>query len=490
MKTIFYPTIDAFIYQLTEVLGDDPQEEGKANILAFVNLFPDYEQEKIREAITEQKSLPAKSGGFCQLLSRDSHYLDLPYSHIPKSPQSPDDKSGDSKNLEQLEEKFYNLQGYYYPMISPDTLGLLFDCSVYRFDKAQPIDSFQRLKSLVPQSDSALGKSWILSGYSQGGNQLGDLAEDIYKEFRKSDDVKGGEARLKWEWQNHFHGKFLGHNIWWIPPYLIADSISGNSGVLIVIYNPETIPDPVIQRESSNLNRDWMNLFGFQNKIIWAYQQANDIKDQLYEQFIEIRRTILEIKFAEQNNTEIDIDSLQLIFKSRVKTLSDYAINLCYLEVQIYTIETNLHNYELCLNNIENKSQIIGDTSLSGFKNFIDVVNNQYKRQVEKDYASLKPGMTALENLLNTIKNIVELEKGERDRNIENLIGATGIGLGTASAAASSIANFIEEIRSQPDGPQPGGWEKFSFAFLFSIGIGVLFFVVSWWTIKILRSRP
>ncbi|MGL4501954.1 MAG: hypothetical protein ACRCU2_23005 [Planktothrix sp.] len=490
MKTIFYPTIDAFIYQITEGLGDDPQEEGEANILAFVNLFPDSEQEKIREAITEKKSLTAQSGGFRQLLSRDSHYLDLPYSHIPKSPQVPEDKSGDSKNLEQLEEKFYNLQGYYYPMISPDTLGLLFDCSVYRFDKAQPIESFQRLKSLVPQSDSALGKSWILSGYSQARNQLGELAEEIYKEFRKSEDVKGGEPKLEWEWKNHLHGKFLGHNIFWIPPYLIADSIPGNSGVLIVIYNPETIPDPVIQRESSNLNRDWMNLFGFQNKIIWAYQQANDIKDQLYEQFIEIRRTILEIKSTEQNKNEIDIENLQLIFKSRVKTLSDYAINLCYLEVQIYTIETNLHNYELCLKNIENKSQIIGETSLSCFKDFIDVVNHQYKRQVEKDYASLKPGMTALENLLDTIKNIVELEKGERDRNIENLIGATGIGLGTASAAASSIANFIGEIRSQPDGTQPGGWEKFSFAFFFSIGIGVLFFVASWKIIKILRSRP
>ncbi|MGL4498440.1 MAG: hypothetical protein ACRCU2_05195, partial [Planktothrix sp.] len=151
MKTIFYPTIDAFIYQLAEGLGDDPQEEGEANILAFVNLFPDSEQKKIREAITEQKLLPAKSGGFRQLLSRDSHYLDLPYSHIPKSPQITEDKSENSKNLEQLEDSFYNLQGYYYPMISPDTLGLLFDCSVYRFDKAQPIDSFQRLKTLVPQ---------------------------------------------------------------------------------------------------------------------------------------------------------------------------------------------------------------------------------------------------------------------------------------------------------------------------------------------------
>lgn len=452
MKKIIYPTIDVFIYQLAEGLGDDPDREGKANISAFVNLFPSSEmQKKIRDAIAHQKSSAAKSGGFRQLIS-NPNFFPLTYGHIKKNPNLDVEKNYSPKNLEDIEDRTYTVQGFYYPAISADTLGLLFDCSVDRYDLAQPLDCFQRLKTLVPKTDSALGKSWILSGYSQPDNQSADLAEmakAIYQEFRKSDDIQDAEQTIQWEWGQHLHGKFLGHDIFWTPPNSMLDSGSNDRGVLIVIYASETIPDAIVQSVVSDLNRDWMNLFWFQNKIIWAYQQSQELKQELNREFIEIRQTFLEIKklSVETNSREIDIKNLQLILKKRAKTLSSYAINLCYLEIQISTIETNLHNYELCLNHIETQSQKWGKTSLSCFRDFIDVVKNQYKKQVEKDYTSLKPGLTALENLINPIKSIVDLEQGERDRNLEKNIAIFGFGIGAAGGVASASASYAGAIQ-------------------------------------------
>jgi hypothetical protein len=164
------------------------------------------------------------------------------------------------------------------------------------------------------------------------------------------------------------------------------------------------------------------------------------------------------------------------------------------------TIETNLHNYKLCLEHIENQANKhpTKKTSLDCFrKNFVEVVESQYKKQVEKDREILTPGLTTLENLINQLKNITELEEGERDRHIENIIAATGIGVGTASAAASSIANFVPSIRqsstdktTSPESLAHSAISNFWFAFGVSIIIGVGFTFVALLIIPWVRSLP
>ncbi len=113
-------------------------------------------------------------------------------------------------------------------------------------------------------------------------------------------------------------------------------------------------------------------------------------------------------------------------------------------------------------------------------------------------YESLSPGMTLLENLITTISGIVEINQAKREKRIERAIAAAGIGVGTASAAASSIANYAERIVMEiaPNEPtetdpnispipatvNPG--IPAAFAFVISCLIGLAFGGLTWWRLN------
>lgn len=484
MNTVIYPTVDLFIYQLRQGLGDDKDNvlKNKESFLEYFNLEPQVKA-FVEKAITDQNYIN-KSSYFVPLLQS---------SNYQKLTNNPEDK--------------YKLEGFYYPVISADTYGLLFDCSIIPSEQEQPINCFEYLKKLAPQENNNLGKVWILSTHSPPQSDSRTLAKSIYEHFRKNE-PEITDQNIQWEWKYHQHlpeSKFLGADIFWIDHFYPLEKYKNQTeeqGILIIVY-PEALPNPDVQKIAANLNKHWLNLFSFQCKIIWAYKQAQDIREQLETEFIEIRNTFLEIKNLplEESNPNLDIHNLQSILKKRVKNISSYAINLSYLEIQLSTIETNLHNYKLCLEHIENqanKHHPTKKTSLDCFrKNFVEVVESQYKKQVEKDREILTPGLTTLENLINQLKNITELEEGERDRHIENIIAATGIGVGTASAAASSIANFVPLIRqsstdktTSPESLAHSAILNFGFAFGVSIIIGVGFTFIALLIIPWVRSLP
>jgi hypothetical protein len=111
----------------------------------------------------------------------------------------------------------------------------------------------------------------------------------------------------------------------------------------------------------------------------------------------------------------------------------------------------------------------------------------------------LLPGIAILENLLNTIRGIVEIEQAERDHRIEtqntnfqNAVAVVGVGVGTASVIASAVSPFVESITQLPskdanNRPLPtNAWLNFGIAFSISIAIGAL---LGWFTLVWLQSR-
>lgn len=186
-----------------------------------------------------------------------------------------------------------------------------------------------------------------------------------------------------------------------------------------------------------------------------------------------------------------------------MEAFSDYVINLNYLEIQSSTLEVNLHNYQEYLNHI--KSYIttnnikFGDTDLNFLEDFSNLVQHKYQIQTKKDYESLFPGIAILENLLNTIRGIVEIEQAERDRRIEiqntnfqNAVAVVGVGVGTASVIVSAVSPFVESMTQLPskdanNRPLPANaWLNFGIVFIISIFIGAL---LGWFTLVWLQSR-
>ncbi|MBD2472376.1 hypothetical protein [Nostoc sp. FACHB-145] len=423
MSDLIYPTLDLFAYNIAEGLGEN-QDDIKKRRDDFLALLPENIQDILSSVFDDEQALVSpeyiellKFAGKKEAFQEFDHYLNN-----------------------------YALKGYYYPVRLSDTYGLLFDCSVDEKDNPQKLSSLRYLKQQAKLIEGNLGKTWKVSGIMPNPNTDAELlAKNIYKVLISDDTAKNltdaaYENLISKQWQYRKAGKFLNASVfevWRMPD--TWKSIEENSHILIFLY-----PDIQTMQEAAKFDEDWMRLLCYRNKIIWAYCEIHKIKQQLQTGF----KTIRKITSILKNKSELQ--SLKEILENNVETHYSYVINLNYLEIQTSTIEINLHNYKEYLdyinNYIKNNSSLFGDTDLNFLENFNNIVENTYQMQAKKDYANLRPGIDILENQLNTIRGIVEIEKAERERHLENLIATVGVGVGIASIASSAASTLVKDF--------------------------------------------
>ena len=127
---------------------------------------------------------------------------------------------------------------------------------------------------------------------------------------------------------------------------------------------------------------------------------------------------------------------------------------------------------------------------LSEFKKY---ATSKYQTQIESDRDNLSYGLTWLENLIRTIEGIIEIEQTKSDRQLENLIAAASVGVGTASAAASAASALVKDLTpfypfkvDKNQLPLAEPLSNLAFILLFSLGLGWIF---GWLTSIYLRRR-
>src|ERR671933_533505 len=113
MNDIIYPTLDLFLYDLRNALGES-QDELQANRDSFKKKLP----EEVYNVLFQKDTV------------FEDDYIEL----LPKI------KSFKTSS------KPYSLEGYYYPVRLNDMYGLLLDCSEKKKTKANPAESFKELK--------------------------------------------------------------------------------------------------------------------------------------------------------------------------------------------------------------------------------------------------------------------------------------------------------------------------------------------------------
>ncbi len=256
-------------------------------------------------------------------------------------------------------------------------------------------------------------------------------------------------------------------------------------------------PQPAItelQDKISDIQTNFHRLFCYRHKIIWAYSQSRILKRRLKQNYQTIQNSVLTIR---QKNK--DPEKLQTALEETLEILGNYATDLNQLHSQLRTITINLANYQERLAKFK---EIDPNCQLPTLVEFAQFAGKKYQRQVESDYESLSPGMTLLENLITTISGIVEINQVKREKRIERAIAAAGIGVGTASAAASSIANYAERIvmeiapneptETDPNvSPTPATVSPgipAAFAFIISCLIGLAFGCFTWWRLNSRQS--
>ncbi|NEO33955.1 MAG: hypothetical protein F6K36_26780 [Symploca sp. SIO3C6] len=382
MSDLIFPTLDLFVYDLRNALNSTEAEkqQNQANFLG---------------------KLPAN-------IKLSDHNLETEYLELLPKQKYYDFTTADK-----------TLDGYYYPVRLNDTYGLQIDCSINNQIEPQTTNCFALLKAELEarlQGNTAtIGQTWMLSGWlpKQSPKSYEQIAQSCYYSFQQasnwSQDLQG-EGNL-------FGGRIF--ELWRYQPLT-----QENSHIIIIIF-----PNRESMYKAADLYTDWIGLFSYRNKILWAYSQSRFIKESLvayYQQAEANQRTISKQKPSRPSNQTVEskLDAIQ-------KYLENYTLDLPKLNLQKQIIEINLFNYQTRLEII---SQKVGtENHLEFLEKFSQKVQQKYLLQITKDYENMELGLRLLEASINAIRSQIELEKSQRDRSFQNIV--TIVGAGTAVTA-------------------------------------------------------
>lgn len=395
MLKLVDPTLNLFSYTLKQGLGVGEPETRKVYV-KFLDGLAEQLHKKLTVSFT-----PEQKQKFLAL--QEKAVADLPF-------------TGNLKN--------HPVNGRYRRWNVTDNYQLLFDGYVDdKYESTKVIKLIESLQCLIPEPPPQLeniGKTWMLSGWLESGTDLEgtELAKQVYKCLFAKDGAPQGS------------GEFLGGKVFefW------GDKIEDNLQLLVILY-----PDEAAFRECSNFYISWLDLLCYRHKIIWAYEKSLLLKDRLvsnYNQILEMR-----------NTSRLNLQKLM----EAMGKLSQFAIDLNYLDLQYSTIKVNLEKYQTKLAEIKTQAKPTDD--LQFLQDFWNKAEQTYPKQIQKDIDNFRPCLEILRSLTDTIRGTVEIRKAESDRTFQTIVGIVGVGLstgGTVASVASATANFKTEIAQYP----------------------------------------
>lgn len=302
----------------------------------------------------------------------------------------------------------------------------------------------QEIIKLPSDNELYLGSTWMISGWVNCDN--GSLQEGFYKDLV-------GE-----EWQYKREGRLLGARI--IEAWRsrnTSDTPHKGSHVLIVLYpNKDTYI-----KSLELIPRRWMYLLLYRHKIWYSYQEGSNSKEKIRENFNKI---IPFLRAHTSPNLEIHnnykLSDLKRDLGAIRQILSSYSIDLQAIGIHKETLNTNVDGYKQVLKQFIDKAndtceinRFRANGSANDFKfleDFGTIAEIKYERQLEKDYATLAPGLAVLTGLTETIRGLVEVQQAEIDRRSNYIIAIVGLGLAASSAVAGIVATQVY----QPDNPK------------------------------------
>jgi hypothetical protein len=186
-----------------------------------------------------------------------------------------------------------------------------------------------------------------------------------------------------------------------------------------------------------------LNLLCCRTKIIYVYYQAqrcNEEARKLYSQ--------LEEKVEEFSNLKSDkkerLQQLEKLLTELPQIGLNYARYLRDIELHLITIETNAYNYRNCHKELVSCSVKEID-NLDFIQDFYASSCKIFQKQIKVNMSYLTVGRQLFQQMMETIRGIVEIEQAESDRNLQKTIQAVGFGIGAAGVVATSTPYLIKQ---------------------------------------------
>jgi hypothetical protein len=327
-NSLIYPTIDLYLYDLAQGLGQKPEHLTK-NRDNFLNKLP--------VELRSQVKIPN---------SDNAQEWDTEFQELSNPPQLDFKFSNENAKL---------FETYYYPVQLSDTYSLMVDCSVCDRTLSQPAKIITELKDIILNQLSnqtvTLGQTWLITSQVtpevQTESDFEKLALECYQFLIGSQDKSINKPQIK--------GKFLeGRYFEWNQPNFNVIPSSDNpttiqpknSHIIIILY-----PTVEQAKKAADFIPSWMRLFCYYHKVLWAYVQSRCVKKLLQTEFAEIQ-TYIEV-FKTKELQQSDFKTLESKLEKADHLFSSYGINLSYLQFQYRTIEVNLYNYHEYLRDFE-----------------------------------------------------------------------------------------------------------------------------------------
>ena len=382
------PTIDLFVYQLAEGLGQSDPEIAENRHSFWQKFYADKLNDQKSKEIQKRET-------------ETSDYISL---------------------LKTKEEKLFSEpnDGFYNPVKIGDSYALQINCSSDKNEGFEPIDSheingFQAIKKTIEKkyptndiSEINFGQSWFVWAKLTSPEQKPEIvAKNIYEQLQLFDDLSWEDTlktNLNLSDQNAFGATFF--ECWQLPSD--RGNLSQNRHLLIALFSPNE-NNQFYQPINKNYHQ-LTKLFLYRNKIIWVYQRSRHYKANLKEAAKEVQNIVKalphKINSSVNPNVNVNLGLLQQELAHTLNWMSSYAETLSYLEQQKNTIEANFKNYQ----------RLVTDLNLPCLQAFTPIVSEKYLPQINSDLTSLSSGLRLLENSVRTIEGIINIEQAKGDR--------------------------------------------------------------------------
>lgn len=276
----------------------------------------------------------------------------------------------------------------------------------------------------------------------------------------------------------HYKGKLLGCSIF---EYSIAIKDPNRQSHVLVLINHTQLPiemDAVVEKI--------LYVLLSRHKILYTYRQANVCNHQARAIYKKLEQNIVQPfdetaqapdhlrRFQELLAIQLPQDAFQ--YAQYLRNLSDY----------VTTLDTNLTNYNQKLRSLN----CYPETDLVFLQDFSDLAETKYKAQIQIYLDYLAPGQALFQQLIDTIRGLVDIEQAANDRRLGTTIQVLGVSLATGAIVASGYSYTHVPLR-RPFSTSV--IHPFANYLLWSGGIGALSGLMTYWAVKwsakLLKSR-
>lgn len=398
LTRVIYPTLDVFYYSLQSSLGDD-----------------DAKKHQRREVFIQGCHFDDR---LAQIFREQSQYHDV-------------DLLGNEQISPFSKETSY--KGYYYPKRLNDCYALLLDCSIEDSEThiytTNNLLWLERLQEILQKRLNRfnktlgyLGETWMLSfalpEVSDKASQQ-QIAESCYRQLLPRVQDLSIEC-----------ADFLGGSLF---RFCYFDNKQQQEFSLFIGIYPDK--DTII-----NLGKVYyqhlMHLFHYQHKVLWAYQQNLQLRQQLIAAIPEVRHCQQQVDVLTNQHWNLDAIETSLS-AARAKQVS-YAKDLRLLLDQRNTININAYNYQQRIKKIQ---QLSGN-QLTLFTQLAEVMEKHYLLQVQRNYDNLSPEMDLMDKLVAYIAVNLNLRKEQQDRRFIKRIEIFGMTFALAAIVSSTSGDF------------------------------------------------